>query len=94
MSSQLQILLEQKNYDGAQALLIPVQPVDIAEVIALLPEAIQVISFRLLDKAKAIEVYEYLNFDVQQFLLDKFQAEEALQIIESIATDERVKLFD
>ncbi len=33
VSSQLQILLEHKNYDGAKALLIPVQPVDIAEAI-------------------------------------------------------------
>ena len=80
VSSQLQILLEQKNYEGAKALLIPVQPVDIAEAIALLPEAMQAIAFRLLDKAKAIEVYEYLDFEVQQFLLEKFQAEEALQI--------------
>ncbi len=94
VSSQLQILLEHKNYDGAKALLIPVQPVDIAEAISLLPEAMQAISFRLLDKAKAIEVYEHLHFDVQQFLLEKFQAEEACQIIESIAPDKRVKLFD
>ena len=94
VSSQLQILLEHKNYDGAKALLIPVQPVDIAEAISILPAALQAIAFRLLEKAKAIEVYEDLQFDVQQFLLEKFQAEEAQQIIESIAPDERVKLFD
>ena len=94
LSSQLQIFLEHQNYDGAKVLLIPVQPVDIAEAIALLPEALQAIAFRLLDKTKAIEVYEYLQFDVQQFLLEKFQTEEAGQIIESIAPDERVKLFD
>ena len=63
-------------------------------VIAILPAALQAIAFRLLEKAKAIEVYEDLQFDVQQFLLEKFQAEEAQQIIESIAPDERVKLFD
>ncbi|MDJ0899738.1 MAG: hypothetical protein QNJ55_13100 [Xenococcus sp. MO_188.B8] len=60
----------------------------------MLPVALQAIAFRLLEKAKAIEVYEDLQFDVQQFLLEKFQAEEAQQIIESIAPDERVKLFD
>ena len=94
VSSQLQILLEQKNYEGAKALLIPVQPVDVGEAIALLPLGLQAIAFRLLDKAKGIEVYEYLDFEVQQFLLEKFQAEEALQIIDSISPDERVKLFD
>ncbi len=94
VSSQLQILLAQKNYEGAKTLLIPVQPVDIAEAIAIIPETMQVIAFRLLDKAKAIEVYEDLNLEIQQFLLEKFQADEAQQIIESIAPDERVKLFD
>ncbi len=92
--SQLQLLLEQKNYEGAKTLLVPVQPVDIAEAISFLPEEIQAIAFRLLNKAEAIEVYEYLNFEVQQFLLENFQAEEARQIIDSIAPDERVKLFD
>ncbi len=33
VSSQLKILLGHKNYHGAQALLIPVQPVDIAEAV-------------------------------------------------------------
>lgn len=94
LSSQLQLFLEHKNYDGAKVLLIPVQPVDMAEAIALLPEALQAIAFRLLDKTKAIEVYEYLQFEVQQYLLEQFQTEEAGQIIESIAPDERVKLFD
>ena len=77
LSSQLQLFLEHKNYDGAKVLLIPVQPVDIAEAIALLPEALQAIAFRLLDKTKAIEVYEYLQFEVQQYLLEQFQTEEA-----------------
>ncbi|MGK7953418.1 MAG: hypothetical protein AB4368_32695 [Xenococcaceae cyanobacterium] len=67
VSSQLHILLEQKNYEGVKALLIPVQPVDIAEAIAILPEAMQVIAFRLLDKAKAIAVYEDLNLEIQRF---------------------------
>ena len=59
--SQLELLLESGNLEGAKSLLIPVQPVDIAEAIEGLPESNQLIAFRLLSKAEAIEVYEYLN---------------------------------
>ena len=55
--NQLAILLEQSNLQGAKALLVPVQPVDIAEAIEGLPESMQVIAFRLLLKEEAIAVY-------------------------------------
>ena len=45
--SQLQALLEQNDLQGAKAILVPVQPADIAEAIEGLPEAMQAIAFRL-----------------------------------------------
>ena len=54
--SQLQALLEQNDLQGAKAILVPVQPADIAEAIEGLPEAMQAIAFRLLSKGEAIEV--------------------------------------
>jgi Mg/Co/Ni transporter MgtE len=45
---QLQVLLEQKNFQGAKALLVPVQVADIAEAIEGLPEAMQAITGILL----------------------------------------------
>ena len=66
---QLQLLLEQKNFQGAKALLVPVQVADIAESIEGLPEPTQAIAFRLLSKEEAIEVFEYLDPSVQQTLL-------------------------
>ncbi|MGK7873392.1 MAG: magnesium transporter [Xenococcaceae cyanobacterium] len=92
--TQLEILLEQKNFEGAKALLVPVQPVDIAEAIEGLPEAMQAIAFRLLGKAEAIEVYEYLSGSVQQSLIEKFQAQEAIEIVEQMSPDDRARLFD
>jgi len=35
---QLQLLLEQKNYEGAKMLLVPVPPVDIAESLGRWPQ--------------------------------------------------------
>jgi magnesium transporter len=92
--SQLELLLESGNLEGAKALLIPVQPVDIAEAIEDLPESMQVIAFRLLSKAEAIEVYEYLDSSVQQSLIEEFKRQEVLDIVDKMSPDDRVKLFD
>ncbi|MEM8603304.1 MAG: magnesium transporter [Cyanobacteria bacterium P01_H01_bin.121] len=92
--AQLQALLEQQNLKGAKALLIPVQPADIADAIAGLPEVMQAIAFRLLSKDEAIEVYEYLDYTVQESLLEKLKAQEVLGIVEQMSPDDRARLFD
>lgn len=92
--SQLQMLLEQSNFQGVKALLVPVQPVDIAEAIEGLPESMQVIAFRLLSKDEAIEVYENLDSTVQQNLVQEFKAQEVLDIVDKMSPDDRAKLFD
>lgn len=92
--SQLQALLEQQNLAGAKALLVPVQPADVADAIEGLPETIQVIAFRLLPKNEAIEVYEYLDSTVQKSLCEKFKRQEVLDIVDKMSPDDRAKLFD
>jgi magnesium transporter len=92
--SQLELLLNNGNLQGAKSLLIPVQPVDIAEAIEGLPESIQLIAFRLLSKSEAIEVYEYLNTDVQQALIQEFKRQEVLDIVDKMSPDDRARMFD
>jgi magnesium transporter len=92
--SQLQLLLEQKNYEGAKTLLIPVQAVDIAEAIEGLPETLQLLGFRLLKKDIAVEVYESLNSNIQQSLIQEFHDQEVIDIVNEMSPDERAKLFD
>lgn len=92
--SQVQTLLEQENFQGAKALLVPVQPVDIARVIEELPEAMQAIAFRLLSKDEAIEVYEYLSSSVQQVLIEDFKRQDVIDIVDQMSPDDRARLFD
>lgn len=92
--SQLQLLLDNNNLEGAKALLIPVQPVDIAEAIASLTEANQAIAFRLLDKNKAIEVYEHLDAKIQGILIEDFKRQEVIDIVDKMSPDDRARLFD
>lgn len=92
--SQLELLLDSGNLQGAKSLLIPVQSVDIAEAIEGLPQATQLIAFRLLSKAEAIEVYEYLNTDVQQALIQEFKRQEVLDVVDKMSPDDRARMFD
>ncbi|MGK7935744.1 MAG: magnesium transporter [Xenococcaceae cyanobacterium] len=92
--TQLELLLNQGNLEGAKALLVPVQPVDIAEAIEGLPESMQVIAFRLLSKTEAIEVYEHLDSTIQQALIQEFKRQEVLDIVDKMSPDDRAKLFD
>lgn len=92
--SQLQALLVQGDFQGAKSILVPVLPADIAEAIEGLPEAMQVIAFRLLSKDEAIEVYEYLDSSVQQALIEEFKRQEVLDIVDKMSPDDRARLFD
>ncbi|MBD0268854.1 magnesium transporter [Pseudanabaena sp. FACHB-2040] len=92
--SQLEMLLGNRNYQGAKALLVPVQPADIAEAIEGLPETMQAIAFRLLSKNEAIEVYENLDSSVQQALVEEFKRQDVLDIVDKMSPDDRARLFE
>ena len=92
--TQLKMLLEEGDLRGAKSILVPVQPVDIAEVIEGLPETMHALVFRLLSKDEAIEVYEYLDYNVQERLIQEFHSQEVLDIVDKMSPDDRARLFD
>ncbi len=91
---QLQMLLEEGDLRGAKAILVPVQPVDIAEAIEGLPEAMHGLAFRLLSKNESIEVYEYLDYSIQERLIGELRSHDVLDIVDKMSPDDRAKLFD
>ena len=92
--ASLQGLLESRRFDEVRAMLIPLQPADVAEMIDELPDTSQAVAFRLLPKDEAIEVYEYLPSRVQQNLLTEFRHPEVLEIVDRMSPDDRARLFD
>lgn len=92
--TQLEALLDQGDLQAAKAILVPVLPADIAEAIEGLPEAMHVLAFRLLSKAEAIEVYEYLDSSVQETLMEEFKRQDVLDIVDKMSPDDRARLFD
>ncbi|MBD2300830.1 magnesium transporter [Nostoc sp. FACHB-87] len=70
------------------------QPVDVGEYITKLPEEQRAIAFRLLNKAQAIDVFEYLPTEVQEELINSLHNVQVAQIMEAMSPDERAELFD
>jgi magnesium transporter len=88
------MLLEAGDLPGAKAILVPVQYADIAEAIEGLPEAMHALAFRLLSKDEAIEVYEYLDYSVQQRLIEELKSQDVREIVDKMSPDDRARLFD
>ncbi len=68
--------------------------VDAGDYIALMPAGRRAIAFRLLNKAQAIDVFEYLPPEVQEELINSLQDVQVCQIVEAMEPDDRAALFD
>ncbi|BCL34225.1 magnesium transporter [Nostoc sp. MS1] len=70
------------------------QPVDVGDYIAELPEKQRAIAFRLLNKDQAIDVFEYLPTEIQEELINSLHDAQVVQLVEDMSPDERAELFD
>jgi magnesium transporter len=68
--------------------------IDVGEFIEDLPENRRAITFRLLNKSKATEVFEYLEPEVRESLIGSLHDAQVSQLIEGMSPDDRAELFD
>ncbi|MBE9181942.1 magnesium transporter [Oculatella sp. LEGE 06141] len=68
--------------------------VDAGDYITDLAPEQQAIAFRLLNKDKATDVFEYLPPDVQESLISFLQAAQVKHLVEGMRPDDRAELFD
>lgn len=68
--------------------------VELVQLLLELPPDKRILAFRLLDKDKAIAVFEYLRPEQQADLIRSMENPEALKLIETLKPDDRVRLFD
>ena len=68
--------------------------VDVGDYITNLSRKQRAIAFRLLNKNKAIDVFEYLPAEVQELLINSLHDIQVAQILEAMSPDERAELFD
>lgn len=68
--------------------------VDVGDYISELPAERRAIVFRLLNKDRAIDVFEYLPPEIQEELIESLHDTQVCQLIEAMSPDDRVALFD
>ncbi len=74
--------------------LIQLPPVDVGDYIADLPIDRRALTFRLLGKDQATAVFEYLEPDIREELIEALHDTQVCQIVEGMRPDDRAELFD
>jgi len=87
-------LLEKNALNELKNIINTLHPADIAELMSFLDSQKQVVVFRLLRKDLAIEVFEQLDFEQQENLLQSFTDERVAEILNQMSPDDRMELFD
>jgi len=89
----LKLLKEKKMLEFKEALT-KLNDVDLADLLEKFENEELAIAFRLLHKDRAAEVFSYLPFEKQEYLIMAFQDVEIINILKSISTDDIVYLLE
>ena len=86
--------IRNKDIENLKTLLATAEEMEILDAFYDLTSEEQVIVFRLLSKDQALWIFEELDTDLQQNLLRSFTDERAVEFVNEMAPDDRVKLLD
>ena len=87
-------LLDHKQYRALRERLVALDPSDIADLLAAAPADKAVISFRLLPKDLAVDVFDEMDGALQNLLLEAFSDQAARSLLEAMPPDDRAELLD
>lgn len=86
--------LENKDMEALKSLLASTEELELLYAFLSLSADEQVIVFRLLSKHSALQIFEELDTDLQRNLLRSFTDEGAIEFVNNMAPDDRVRLLD
>jgi magnesium transporter len=87
-------LVEISDLNQLKLKLAELPAVDVGDYIADLPQERRAITFRLLNKGKATEVFEYMPPEVREQLIGSLHDAQVRQLVEGMSPDDRAELFD
>ncbi len=93
-ATELAELIRRRDFAGLRNRLSLESPQDIADGLADVPADEQVLAFRVLPRAMAALVFEYMPFDQQERLLKALGDDETAAILNQMAPDDRTALLD
>ena len=87
-------LLSTRQYKALRTQLIAEEPTDIARLLGDVSRESAALAFRLLPKESAVEVFEWLDPDQQQHLLESFGDQRVKVLLEAMPPDDRAELLE
>jgi magnesium transporter len=94
LSRELARCIGERRFDALKERLRADSIPDVAEAIDGLPPEHEAVAFRLLDRARALEVFEHLSFDAQEHLLRTLSDADAAAVLEEMSADDRTALLE
>lgn len=94
LEPELLELLEARDYRQVRDALAILEPADVADLIESLDPEPAAITFRILPREFASDVFAELELPVQESLLDTLGGERAIRVIEDLEPDDRAALLD
>lgn len=94
VQSDLEDLIQHKQWDELRAVLAALPDQDVAEILIDLPESDEGVIFRLLPRDRAARVFSYLPLERQEELIVSLSNEQTREIMNAMTPDDRVLLLD
>jgi magnesium transporter len=94
LSAELAQLIERRRFDVLKQRMRTGEVADVADAIDRLPPEREAVAFRLLDRDRASDVFEYLSFEAQEHLLHTLSDADAGAVLEEMSDDDRTALLE
>jgi magnesium transporter len=94
LAPEIKSMIDARNFGALREVFRDWPPADVADVIFDLPEDEQVIVFRVLPAALAVDVFEYIGIEEQQKLLKAMAHEQVVAILNEMSPDDRTALLE
>ena len=87
-------LIEKEDLENLKVTLSELQPTDIAELFAAIPEEDQLTIFNVLPKELTAESFDYFDLNTQKNLIEEFDSHQLADILNRMSPDDRTSLFE
>jgi magnesium transporter len=86
-------LISEKRYDELRSTLKEYHPLEIGDILNELEPSARALTFRILDKDLAVDVFDYMEVDEKEKLLQSLSSEHAAYVLNEMSSDERTEFF-
>ena len=87
-------LLRKRDFKAVRSILEVMYTVDIASLLAELDDKEMILAFRLIEKAKAAEVFAEMSSSMQAYLVEMFTEKELKELLDELYMDDTVDLLE